>query len=240
MKRSLSIFICCLALCLAAHAQYTAKAHQFFLEISHGDILSLSPDQQLSPEVRLQENNRNDFVTTLNIKYFWHKAWGVQTHFTFNSNMGDNYYYGSEDNEDGRITASRGEPSYNLSAGLVYRWDTPRWSIQPYLDAGVSFFANADYRGYFKHPGTNDVDFLSLDMDTDRAGFALTPGVQVTWKVKGFFAIFAEVAYMANFHHSYGNFERQNVYTEEKENYRVKEKHGDCLLMKLGCSFKIF
>lgn len=240
MKCTLLTLIFCLTMTLAIRAQYTAKANQFFLEISHGDLLSLSPNQKLSPEVRLCENHRNDFVTTFNMKYFWHKAWGVQTHITINSNIDDSYYNPAMHDDDGIITASRGETSSNLSAGLVYRWDTPRWSIQPYLDAGLSFFTNSNYQSYFKHQGTNDVDLLSLDMGVDRAGFALTPGVQVTWKVKGFFGIFVEVAYMVNLHNSYGNFEKQNVYTLEKEQYRVKEKHGDNLLMRLGCSFKIF
>lgn len=240
MKRLYLTLVFCLALSLTIRAQYIAKANQFFIEISLGNLHSLSPNLQLSPDIRLRENQRNDCVLNLNMKYFWHKAWGVQTRFAINTAMEDNSYYTEMANDDGKISTFRGEMWYNLSAGLVYRWDTPRWSIQPYINAGLSFFSNANYIGYFKHLGTNDVDLLTLDMGKGRKGFALTPGVQMTWKVKSIVAIFAEVSYMANLHSSYGYFEKQNVYTLKAERYPVKERHGDNLLLMLGCSFRIF
>lgn len=244
-KRLFFFLIGCVSVLAMLRAQNEPVRNELFLEVSVGGAFHVTPEQRINSWLNLNDYCKTDIIITLGAKYFWSKAWGVQSRLQWNPaalSLHDVYLYDGAVLDNRHVDVYRGKVVGNASVGLVYRHSFVKWSVQPYGNVGITEFSKVGFSSSIRHLGTNDVDEFFLGMKRkNNVGFSLLPGLHITYQLEDSVLLYVDISYIMNFGASAGEYTLRNLYTRElRERQPFKDKHTNTLLLGVGVSVKLF
>jgi hypothetical protein len=227
---------------VSAQSVYEPLRHQVFLDAAFGMGYAFAGSRNVTSGISLRSMHEPGVTSSVGIKYFWSKSWGIGTRIDFGEGS-DNYF---RNDWTGKETDSFGSAFFNLNMRLIYRKDFGRFSFQPSLGIGVGTFQFDDgfLELYRKQPGTNTTDRISFyGTYDDDGGFSINPSVYLSWKFWHRIHLFAECTYIMNLYRTNGmNYHAVDAYTGIEKGHRshdIGNRSYHLLVPKFGLTFML-